>query len=77
MTWASVQGDWNGFLDVVRQRAPCVDLGRPGGIPAISMSSFCSDIARHADVTVAEAEELVETLFLPAWLNRKIAVAAE
>lgn len=41
------------------------------------MSSFCSDIARHADVTVAEAEELVETLFLPAWLNRKIAVAAE
>ena len=51
MTWATVQNDWNGFLDVVGQRMPCLD---PGGyaLPPASMAVFCADIARLAGLTL-------------------------
>lgn len=75
MTWATVQNDWNGFLDVVGQRMPCLD---PGGyaLPPASMAVFCADIARLAGLTLAEAEEVLETLLLPAWLRQDRQAAA-
>jgi hypothetical protein len=69
MTWAMVQKDWNGFLDVIGQRMPCLDLGG-FALPPASMAVFCGEIARLVGVTPAEAEEVLETRLLPAWRRR-------
>ena len=40
------------------------------------MAVFCVDIARLAGLTLAEAEEVLETLLLPAWLRQDRQAAA-
>lgn len=75
MTWSAVQGDWSGFMAEVSQMLPFSDL-HDALVPATDFEGFCRTLARVADMTPAEAEELVVMLILPAWHSRRMTLAA-
>ena len=45
--------------------------------PEQGLDAFCGHLARVGEITLAEAEDLVLTLLLPAWLDRRTMIAAE
>jgi hypothetical protein len=76
MTLTSAESDWNGFLKSVSLRMPHVDL-RAAPAAEQGLDAFCDHLALVGEITLAEAEDLVLTLLLPAWLDRRTMIAAE
>ncbi|MEQ8922776.1 MAG: hypothetical protein RIE60_18405 [Roseovarius sp.] len=70
MTWSNVERDWDEFLNALSHRLPYVDL-QAAPLPDKGLDAFCGFLARAGEMTRAEAEDLVLTLVLPAWLNRQ------
>ena len=70
MAWQSAQSDWQGFLGFARVSLPLTELDAIHWQEAPKKPDFIRELAWRADLTLREAEEVIDLRLLPTFQAR-------
>lgn len=76
MTWRNVQRDWPGFVWLAAREVPSLDFDEAVRTDA-DQAAFARHLARSADLTLAEAREIIFWRLIPAFRGMVQTIAAE
>ena len=76
MTWRNVQRDWPGFVWFAAREVPSLDFDAAVQTNA-DQAAFTATLARRADLTLAEAREVIVWRLMPAFFGMVRTIAAE